>query len=380
MIEKIVHRNIKDRISNLKVQLMSSHPFFAIFLLNTDLIEDEKIYTAGTDGFNIYYSEKFFAQLTDPEVKAVLLHEVLHMIYSHCSKRRRAGRDPKKWNIAADFGINWEIAEMDESSVKLPNNIIVNGKPFNVYMDRKYRTMYVEQIYDVLPDDMVNNFDIHMDMPDNDEARQKIEDRLLSAYENCKNSDPGKLPGRISRLVNEIKRARVPWTRIFHRYIGSALAREDYSYAHPNRRFIGQELYLPSLLSYKVGTIAVAVDTSGSIGQKELGAFTNELRKLSALVSEVIVMSCDSDVHSFEIIRDMSNFTNAVKSLKGCGGTDFRPPFEMLKKKKIVPELLIYLTDLEGEFPNKSQIKYPVIWVTTLENKAPFGTTIQMRL
>ena len=381
MAPKSIHKNMEDRISNLKTQLIIEHPFFGIFLSNTDMLKEENLPTAATDGIRIYYNPKFFEQLEDIELKAVLMHEVFHMVYSHCSKKRRGIRYPKKWNIAADYAINWEIQEMDQKTIKLPNDIIINGKPFKVFLDPKYRNMYVEHIYDALPDSACNDegLDIHMDMPDDEDKQQEIEDRIIAAYEISKREE-GKMPAGIIRAVDEIRKSRVPWTRIFQRYLGSALAKEDYSYSQPNRRFIGQDLYMPSLMNYKVGQVAVAVDTSGSIGPNEIGAFANELRKVSALISEVIVMSCDAVVHSFEVIRDMSNFANAVKKLKGGGGTDFRPPFEELRKRRITPEVFIYLTDGEGSFPSKHQIPYPTIWVMTTEHKAPFGMTVQMRL
>lgn len=381
MASTIVHKNMDDRISNLKTQLIIDHPFFGIFLSNTDIIKDKTIPTAATDGIRIYFNTDFFDQLTDLEMKGVLLHEVFHMVYSHCQKKRRGVRYPKKWNIAADYAINWEIDEMDKKNIMLPNNIVINGKPFRVFLDKKYKSMYVEQIYDLLPDDVCgeDGFDIHIDMPDDEDKQQEIEDRILSSYEISKREE-GKMPAGIIRAVDEIRKSRVPWNRIFQRYVGTAIAREDYSYSQPNRRFIGDDLYMPSLMSRKLGMIAIAIDTSGSIGKDELGAMANELRKISALISEVIVMSCDASVHSFEIIRDMSNFEGAVKKIKGGGGTDFRPPFELLKEKRIMPEVMIYMTDGEGTFPEKRVVGYPTIWVMTTDKKAPFGMTVQMRL
>lgn len=379
------YKNMKERISNLKTQLIIEHPFFGVFLSNTDIVEEEGVPTAATDGMRIYYNNDFFEQLTNLELKAVLMHEVFHIIYSHCNKKRRGIRYPKKWNIAADYAINWELQEITDQSkndptLKLPNDIKINGKPFKIFLDLKYKNMYVEQIYELLPDSACNEdgLDIHMDMPDDADKEKEIEDRILASYESTKNE--GKVPAGISRAIDEIRRSRVPWNRIFQRYLGSALAKEDYSYSTPNRRYIGQDLYMPSLMSYKVGTVAVAVDTSGSIGKNELSAFADELRKVSALISEVIVMSCDSHVHSFEIIRDATNFVNAVKALKGGGGTDFRPPFEELKKRRITPEVFIYLTDGDGVFPEKRGIPFPTIWVMTKDNKAPFGMTVVMKL
>ena len=45
-----------------------------------------------------------------------------------------------------------------------------------------------------------------------------------------------------------------------------------------------------------------------------------------------------------------------------------------------MPEVFIYLTDGQGDFPKKHTVPYPTIWVMTTECKAPFGMTVQMRL
>jgi predicted metal-dependent peptidase len=375
----IAHKNIQERISNLKAQLIVYHPFFGIFLANTAVIKEDTFPTAATDGVNIYYNESFFNQLTDPEVKAVLLHECLHVIYSHCDKKRRGIRHPKKWNYAIDYAINWEIKAMDKEKVKLPENIIIDGKPFNVLYDPKYKNMYAEDIYDALQDNLCNEegLDIHIAADLDEDMQREIADRILSSYEATK--DERLSPG-ITRVVNEIRAARVPWTRVLHRYIGNALAKDDYSYNTFNRRFLGQGLYLPGLRNYKCGTIVVVIDTSASIGAKEIGAMVSELRKIAGLVDGIILISCDDHVHSFETIRDMSNFSKSVKTIKGQGATDFRPPFAALKEKRIVPELMLYMTDGMGTFPDKKDVPYPTIWVMTSDVVAPFGRTLQMRL
>jgi len=55
-------------------------------------------------------------------------------------------------------------------------------------------------------------------------------------------------------------------------------ARNDYSWQVPNRRYIQQGLYLPTLYSTSEGGhIVVFVDTSGSIGGEEIAQFAGEL-------------------------------------------------------------------------------------------------------
>ena len=50
-------------------------------------------------------------------------------------------------------------------------------------------------------------------------------------------------------------------------------ARRDYSWSFPNRRFIDGGLYLPSIRSEGMDTIAVIIDTSGSLPARTLADF-----------------------------------------------------------------------------------------------------------
>ena len=43
----------------------------------------------------------------------------------------------------------------------------------------------------------------------------------------------------------------------------------------------------------------------------------------------------------------------------------------------IQPACLVYLTDLQGTFPDKPP-DYPVLWVTTTDQEAPWGETVRL--
>jgi len=63
------------------------------------------------------------------------------------------------------------------------------------------------------------------------------------------------------------------------------------------------------------------------------------------------------------------------KQMKGGGGTDFRPPIELLRKRP--PDIAIYLTDLYGPFPDKAP-KYPLVWAALSNEKVPWGKVIRL--
>ena len=60
--------------------------------------------TACTNGKRVVYNPEFISGLTDEEMKFLVAHECMHPMLEH--NYRRLDRDPKKWNIAADYVIN----------------------------------------------------------------------------------------------------------------------------------------------------------------------------------------------------------------------------------------------------------------------------------
>ena len=82
-----------------------SQPFFGHLVQHLNLIETEKIPTAGVDERNnLYYNPDFINDLTDEEGKGVMAHEVMHLALE-CFDRL-GERDKNRWNIAQDIIIN----------------------------------------------------------------------------------------------------------------------------------------------------------------------------------------------------------------------------------------------------------------------------------
>ena len=74
----------------------------------------------------------------------------------------------------------------------------------------------------------------------------------------------------------------------------------DYRWTPPNRRYIASGLYLPSVERQGVGEIVIAVDTSGSIGKRELEQSAGEISAISeeAQPEAIHVVYCDAAVQS----------------------------------------------------------------------------------
>ena len=107
--------------------------------------------------------------------------------------------------------------------------------------------------------------------------------------------------------------------------------------ASPNRRFIDGGLYLPSIRSEGIETIAVIVDTSVSLPAATLAEFWADLREVAAETrpDSVIVLQVDADVQ--DAAEHTPDDLPDEIAIQGRGGTDFRPGFQWLDEQGIQP-------------------------------------------
>jgi len=63
--------------------------------------------------------------------------------------------------------------------------------------------------------------------------------------------------------------------------------------------------------------------------------------------------------------------------LPGGGGTDFRPVFDWVEHENRTPNMLVYFTDAEGDFP-KVPPNYPGIWLVKGKGAVPWGERVQL--
>jgi len=66
-----------------------------------------------------------------------------------------------------------------------------------------------------------------------------------------------------------------------------------------------------------------------------------------------------------------------LKSIQGGRATRFIPVFEWLEKQDRKPDLLLYFTDAEGQFPEIEPMM-PVVWLIKGKQKVPWGQRIQL--
>jgi predicted metal-dependent peptidase len=209
------------------------------------------------------------------------------------------------------------------------------------------------------------------------EERQTLEvqwqQRLAGAAQQAMQA--GKMGGSMARLIDHLLQPQLPWRMLLARYM-TAMARDDFSYMRPSRR--EGDAILPSLKSSQV-EIAVAVDTSGSIRAGEMDEFLSEVAALKGQMrARVTLLACDSSLAEGVpwVFEPWEEF-RCPAQIHGGGGTDFRPVFEWLQDQGQRPELLVYFTDAQGQFP-PSEPNYPVIWLVKGKESVPWGQRVQL--
>jgi len=185
----------------------------------------------------------------------------------------------------------------------------------------------------------------------------------------------GKLGGELARLIDHLLQPQLPWRMLLARYM-TAVARDDYSYMRPSRR--EGDFILPTLRSQQL-ELVVAVDTSGSIKDREIEEFIAEVDALKGQVrARISLLPCDSKLCEgapwvFEPWEELAR----LESIQGGGGTSFLPVFDWVERTGTVPDLLIYFTDAQGTFP-AVEPPYPVIWLVKGRLKVPWGQRVQL--
>ena len=192
----------------------------------------------------------------------------------------------------------------------------------------------------------------------------------------------GKVPGRIQETVESAHAGTVDWRTLLRRYLTDA-AKSDYSWSVPSRRFVDSGLYLPSIRSEGIESIAVIVDTSGSLPTATLAVFWAEVRELAAEVrpDSVVVLQVDAAVQDAAEYAALDLPDGII--VKGRGGTDFRPGFAWLDEHGVRPAVCLYFTDMECSDYPETEPPFPVVFCNWSSppsdwNREPWGERIDI--
>lgn len=358
------------KMTRARIALITEHPFFGMLAMRLKLVEDDTINppTMRTNGRWIKYHPKWVTEHSLADVKFVVAHEVCHCICGHMARGR--GREPARWGHAIDYVVN---SMLEESKMKTPVGGLYNPA---------FKGMSADEVYSLLPPMPPGSAPPQFDSVEQEDV-EPLDPSTVGDWQTATVQAAniarkhGNLPGSIQRLVEDIVTTKTDW-RVRLRQFATAASRDEYSFTRFNRRSIAMGLYLPGLYNETLDTFVVVADDSGSIDDQMLAVFSAEASAArdGGSPQRTIVMSCDAEVN---FVVELDRYQPMQLESHGGGGTDFRPPFDWLEERGIVPQALIYLTDGYGPFPDQPA-PYPVLWCMTTDVVAPWGETLRVDL
>ena len=412
--------HVYAKLRAARARLILERPFIGALVMHLPLTEADSRWcdTIATDARAFYFNADYVESLDFAEAQFVLAHAALHCALRHFA--RRAHRTLRRWDLACDYAVNQLLAD---DGLKAPRDAL---------LDPAYRGMSAEEIYPLIAPDMeqapldrhiadgarvhaavaavnaaaaarddaaVNGAqapygehnswddagDTHLREPPastlprepNPAEREALavawHSRLAAASQQARHA--GRLSGAWLRLLADFAEPALPWRTLLARYMMSA-ARHDYSFARPARR--DGDALMPRLASTEID-VCIALDTSGSIDAGELAEFAAEVDSLKSQIrARVTLLACDERLDPRGPWRfDAWESVVLPAGLAGGGGTHFEPVFDWIGSAQYSPDVLVYFTDGEGEFP-KAAPRYPVVWLVKGNAPVPWGERLQL--
>jgi predicted metal-dependent peptidase len=391
----------EQRVQKQHVALMKDPKYClysGIMMIGNTMI-DEDTPTACTDGRNTWYGRKFISGLSDIKLRAVILHENLHKAFRHTTMWKHLYKENAQLaNIACDFVINLMINDSDTEGkfVKLPDEVLLDNKYRGMDAGTVYRMLMKEadggsiriktvgnqQGVDV-PVQEVGTLDEH-DWEGSEGMTNEEKEQLARDIDQALRQGAilaGKMNGNVPREVTDALQSKVDWREALREFVTSfCMDKDESTWRRPARRWIDQDVYMPSVIGESVGRVVVAIDMSGSIGREEIGQFLGEVRKICDTVKPegIDLLYWDTRVCQHEKYEQdqLDNLLSTTKP-RGGGGTDPQCIVDYIKAKNIKAECAIILTDgYVSSWGNGWSC--PTLWGITTEVVSGTGKTVHV--
>lgn len=378
---------------NTRNELYFKMRFFDVALSSFVYVMDMDTNRMGTDGIQMHYQPKTLGGMYRTDrimVNRLYLHTVLHCIFRHLI--RRNGRERELWDLSCNIAAEAVIDSMGYRAVKRA----ASWTRQDIYRKLKgqMQVLSAEKIYAALirwelPQRKLFklmeefNIDDHGLWPDekDQDKKQEIENRWKNKAEQMETdmetfsresaSDSGDLLGQV-RVENK---ERYDYRRFLRKF--STLREElrvdedsfDYGfYSYGLRLYGNMPLIEPQEWKeeQKIEEFVIVIDTSMSCSGELVKRFLEET--YSALSENnsffrkvnIHIIQCDEQVKEDRKVASGEELEQYMEdlTLKGGGGTDFRPAFSYVGELIEQGELsrlkgLVYFTDGQGIYPAK---------------------------
>jgi predicted metal-dependent peptidase len=350
-----------------RAKLLLRYPFFGYLVAHLeDKIGEHSLETSATDGRHVFWSEKYLGALTSDDAQFNLAHQALHSALAHLSRRSERNKD--NWDLAADATVN---AMLFEAGIKTRRDVVKGDAMKSAEEQYVHAGDLAKQKGAKAPIDDHSDWDEPKD-PNDPEERQ-LADLWRAVVAQAQKF--GSVPKSLLRAI-ELLEPKRDWRDLLREGLHFP---DDYKWTPTDRRF--RDILLPTLTGEK-HRVVIAVDTSGSILGQQLNEFWAELVSiLRNNQCEARVLACDAALQNE---WDEQQFDPSLLSqVRGGGGTSFVPVFDRVSEYATMgwrPEAVVYLTDLDGEFPSDPP-DVRTIWIVQpkdAKKRAPFGDVVSV--
>ncbi|MFE4453585.1 VWA-like domain-containing protein [Streptomyces sp. NPDC056796] len=345
----------------------ADRPYLASALYALTVVPSDEVPTMGVDRhWRCYVSPAFVERTPVAELAAVWVHEVAHLLRDHHGRAAmlpaQDQRDRLRVNVAQDCEINDDLVA---DGLPLPAGRVEprlfglpEGQLFEVYL-RALPPFPVTHDCGSGAHGQPAPWEsgVRGGAPGvgtvEAEALRRYTAEAMRAHVRAR----GTLPGGWKRWAEEILEPVVDWRQALAGAVREAAAWAsgalDYTYRRPSRRSAAlRGVVLPSLRR-PLPHVAIVIDTSGSMGEREIAAalaeVTGVLREVGIRGNRVTVLACDADVQAVSRVTSTGQIT-----LSGGGGTDMRVGIAAALAGRERPDIIVVLTDGHTPWPEES--------------------------
>ena len=206
-------------------------------------------------------------------------------------------------------------------------------------------------------------------------VHRNTKNTISNAVQEAKSSNTwGNVPGHLRNIVDKLLEMAPPvanWRAELREAVGG-FSNQYYTKStrsKPNRRMPNSNF--PGRKRKNKPAIMCAIDTSGSVSQRELEEVFVELANIQRMTKvSITVVECDAHIDEKLGVYKFTSLKNiGRRAPTGGGGTSFSPPLEYFKKRQREFGMLLYMTDGYAPTPKVKVLK-PVIWISTSEGKS----------
>ena len=348
----------QDRLAAARLWGAMHFPYLASALFASRVVAAPGLDNIAVDrAWRLYVDPALVDRWSAEEVGSVLVHHVGHLLRDHAGRAQALGIDESSetdWVTAADAEINDDLLETDAVFPVEPiTPTALECEPGGFAEDyfRRIRGKNAcagecgsgahgrprrwELREDGIP--KISPATAHL-----------LRCKTASEIRRCAGQYPGTVPQGWQRWAEDLLTPRVDWRKALAAEIRTGVANVagcvDYSYMRPSRRAsVSRNVVLPALRK-PLPSVAVVIDTSGSMSEDLLSEVVAEVEGILSAVGlrrdRIPVLSCDVQVHNVQRVSSARQI-----ELFGGGGTNMGSGIDAALELRPRPSVVVVLTD-----------------------------------